>query len=83
MKKKDILHEGSVNHWLSTFTVGEVRWKETTLDRYAADQRVLNYAKTRRPSWMLDWEFTSAFFTAVSTSKAGDIHYIIRVERTK
>lgn len=80
-KPRGKLTEGSVQHWQSTFSVGEVRWKPTTLDRYQRDQRELNGAKSRRVDAMKDWKFVVGLYTAVSSSKAGDIHYLIRVER--
>jgi hypothetical protein len=81
-RRKGQLQDGSVQHWVSTFAVGEVRWKETTLERYQHDQRELICAKSRRPEWMRDWAITVGLFTAVSSSKAGEFYYLIRVERT-
>ena len=82
-RKKGTLVEGSVQHWQSTFAVGEVRWKETTLDRYQHDQQELNGSKSRRVESMKDRVFSVGLFTAVSSSKAGHIAYLIKVERTK
>ena len=73
---------GSVAHQLSTFNVREVRWVETTLEDYAHRQRELNMAKPRRPEHMRVWVFTTQLYTAVSASKAGDIRFMIRLERT-
>lgn len=82
-RKKGSLTEGSVQHWQSTFAVGDVRWKETTLARYKHDQRELNYAKSRRIDAMKDWVFSVRLFTAVSNSAAGQIAYLLKVERTR
>ena len=81
--KKRGLTVGSVQHWQSTFELGEVRWKPTTLERFRHDQRELNGAKSRRVECMKDRTFVVGLYTAVSSSKAGDIHYLVRVERVE
>jgi hypothetical protein len=73
---------GSWNTWLATFEVGERRYVETTLDDYAQQMRTMNTPRSRRPSELAGCEFTTSLFTAVSASSAGDIRYLIAVERT-
>lgn len=81
-KPKGSLTEGSVAHQLSKLDVGEVRWIETTLEHYAHRQRELNAARSRRPEFMREWVLTTHLYTAVSASRAGDIRFLIRLERT-
>jgi hypothetical protein len=66
---------------IEAMEVGDVCYFPTTLDRYQADQRYLNPARSRRPSWMADRVLTCSLFTAVSAGKAGDVRYLIAVER--
>lgn len=73
--------EGSTNDWLATFEIGEVRWLETTLETYARDQRALNVPHSRRPNETQTWCIETMLYTAVSSSKAGDIHYLLKVRR--
>lgn len=77
------MHKRSWNTWLSTFYVGEVRYIETTLDKYPSDMRTINTPKCRRPDIMQGMSFITTLFTAVSASKAGDVRYIIAVERVE
>jgi hypothetical protein len=71
----------SWNSWLLTFELGERRYVDTTLERYASDMRTINTPKSRRPDIMIGLEFETTLFTAVSASKAGDVRYLIAVER--
>jgi hypothetical protein len=73
----------SWNHWLTTFAIGERRYVETTLKTYPAQMRTMNAPRSRRPESISGWEFTSILLTAVATGNAGDIRYLICVERTK
>lgn len=68
--------------WLQTFEVGERRYVECLLADYADAQRQLVYPRSRRSECWRDWEFSSQLFVAVSQSKAGDVRYIVCVERT-
>lgn len=76
------MKSASWNAWLATFTLGERRYVETSLDDYARCMRTLNTPRSRRPPELDGREFTAALFTAVSASKAGDIRYLIAIERT-
>ena len=82
-RKKGELIEGSKQHWLCSFDLGEVRRVETTLSGYAHDQREINLPKARRVPALVDRAFQTGLFTAVSSSKAGSIAFLLRVERTK
>lgn len=75
-------HCGSLNHKLMAMRPRDRIYIETTLDGFAGVQRGVT-AKSRRPSSMNGMEFTCALFTAVSCSKAGDIRYLVAVERTR
>lgn len=77
------MHKGSWNTWLAEFYIGEIRYLETNLDKFSQDMRTINTPKSRRPAAMSDMEFTTQLFTAVSAAKAGDVRYIIAVERIK
>lgn len=80
--KTGTLHKGSINHWLSSMEVGEVRWRATELEWYINDQRSICGVSSRRPERMREWKFSSSLFTAVAASSAGNIQYLLRVERT-
>lgn len=74
-------HYNSLNHKLMAMRHGDRIYVETTLAGFAGVQRGVS-AKSRRPSSMAFMEFSCALFTAVSCSKAGDIRYLVAVERT-
>lgn len=74
--------KGSHNEWLSTFEVGERRYVETTLARYAHTMRTVVAPRSRRPDFMSGMEFSSSLYTAISAAEAGDIRFLICVERT-
>ncbi len=74
------LHKGSWNDRLASMTVGDVCYFPTNLEWYANDMR--SVTSPRRPEAMNGMKFKSQLFTAVSASKAGDIRYLIAVERT-
>jgi len=75
-------HAGSNAHALLQMAVGDRRYIETTIDRWAHDMRQTAVPRTRRPPGLDGWEFESRLFTAVSSSTAGDIRYLICIERT-
>jgi hypothetical protein len=75
-------HRDSLNHKLMAMRPRDRIYIETTLDGFPGVQRGVT-AKSRRPSSMEGMEFTCALFTAVSCSKAGDIRYLVAVERTR
>jgi hypothetical protein len=62
--------------------VGHREYFETTLDNYQAAMRTMNTPKSRRPKELKDKEFKTSLFTAVG-SAAGDVRYLICVERVK
>ena len=66
----------------SMLEVGHREYIETTLDKYAHVMRTVNTPKSRRPKEMADKEFTTTLLTAVG-SNAGDIRYLVCVERIK
>lgn len=74
-------HQTGVGALLATFSIGERRYFETSLDRYPTDQRKYNMAHSRRRGDIAEMVFTTSLFTAVSSSKAGDVRYLICVER--
>lgn len=74
-------NSGSWNDWLSGFEVGERRYVECTLDDYPNRMRIINTPLSRRPASMNEMKFSTELFTGVSASKAGDIRYLICVER--
>lgn len=49
---------------------------------YKRFQRGVGADLARRPDVMKEWRFTTQVFTAVSSSKFGDVRYVICVERT-
>ena len=71
----------TTSQWLTTMAVGERRYVETTLDDYAVLERRVNMPHSRRPEVLKDWVFSTQLFTAVSTKKAGDIRYLVCIER--
>ena len=66
----------------SMLEVSHREYIETTLDKYAHVMRTVNTPKSRRPKEMEGMEFTTTLLTAVG-STAGDIRYLVCVERTK
>ena len=83
MKSRSHPNVGSWNYWLLSFECGERRYLETTLNNYAAKMRTVNTAKSRRPKCLEGREFSASLFTAISSSKAGDVRYLICIERRK
>ena len=49
---------------------------------YKRFQRGVGVDLARRPDVMKGWHFTTHVFTAVSSSKFGDVRYVVCVERT-
>jgi hypothetical protein len=74
---------GSRNAWLESFDIGERRYIETRLERYAADMRGYNTPGTRRPDSLAGRVFTCALITGVAHARAGDIRYLICIERAE
>jgi hypothetical protein len=76
-------HRVSWNAFLaSMLEVGHREYIETTLNNYAHVMRTVNTPKSRRPKEMAGMEFTTTLLTAVG-SNAGDIRYLVCVERIK
>lgn len=75
-------HSGSLNDKLSKLEVGDRAYFETDLSRYSTLQRSVS-AKSRYPEAMRGMEFSTQLFTAVSAARAGDIRYLVCVERVK
>lgn len=67
--------------WLASFTVGEVRYLPTTLDKYNSLQRSIVIPRSRRPDRLAGLEFTTALFTAIAAGDCSDIRYLVAVER--
>jgi hypothetical protein len=61
--------------------VGHRDYIETDLESYAHFMRTVNTPKSRRPEELAGKEFTTKLFTAVG-SNAGDIRYLVCIERT-
>ena len=74
---------GSMNDWLFSFEVGERRWVETTLETYKRDATVYVSPACRRPEPMEGMQFCGSLHTAISAKTAGDITYLLCVERVK
>lgn len=72
----------SWNSFLEGINVGGREYVEVTLENYAQVMRTANTPKSRRPTVLSGKEFTSSFLTAVGT-KAGDVRYLVCIERTK
>lgn len=75
-----------VDSWqglLMQLEVGERRYIETDLAAYNRIMHRLNPPASRRSKGMEGKEFVTNLFTAVSNSKAGDIRYLVCVERKK
>lgn len=77
------LRKNSRNARLVELEVGERFYVECTLETYATTMRTANTPRTRRPAELQGREFTASLFTAVSNSKAGDIRYLVCIERTE
>lgn len=75
-------HANSANARLKALDVGASVWIETTLDRWPRDMSAALVARSRRSPDLAGREFSAGLFTAVSAQRAGDIRYVIRLERT-
>ena len=75
------MKSNSWNAFLASIEVGQRHYIETVLDKYAQVMRTVNTPKSRRPKDLKDMEFSTSLFTAVG-SKAGDIRYLVCIERT-
>lgn len=76
-------HSGSYNAKLLAMTeVGQRQYVEVTLENYAQFMRTANTPKSRRPKGLAGREFTATLLTAVG-SVAGDIRYLVCIERVK
>lgn len=80
-RKKGSFNENGWPAKLAELEVGEHYYIDTTLEGYPAKMRQLNVAHTRRPAILKDRVFATNLFTAVSNSKAGDVRYLICIER--
>lgn len=77
------MHKDSWNAFLASMSeVGMRTYFETTLEDYPRMMRTVNPAKSRRPKELEGKEFSTSLFTAVG-SKAGDVRYLICLERIK
>lgn len=72
---------GSTSDMLKDMQVGDRLYIETTLEDYPGLQRRLNVPHSRRQPHMRNWMLRTALFTAVSASVAGDVRYLVCVER--
>lgn len=80
MKRK--LTAGSVQHQISLMQIGEVKWIETTPDRYAHVQREWNLPKSRRVPATKDAVLVCSVWTAVGPVVGMPPAVLVRVERT-
>lgn len=75
-------NKGSMSAFLLTFEPREQRYIETSLDKYQSTMRKINISMERRVLALQPYKFSTSLFTAVSTSKAGDIRHLICITRT-
>lgn len=75
------IHKGSTTDTIQHMEVGDRLYFETTLAEYPQLQRRLNIPHTRRQPHMKDWMLRTSLFTAVSASVAGDVRYLVCLER--
>lgn len=80
-RKKGALSKDSWNAYLTGMAPGGRRFIETTLESYPTAMHTINTPKFRRPAAMSGMEFSTTLFTAVCASKAGDVRYLICLER--
>ena len=74
--------KGSRNDQLLQMEVGDGQWIETTFADHVQDMKNAIVPRTRRRGELRDREFKTKLYTAVGTA-AGDVRYLIRLERTK
>ena len=74
-------NKGSVNDKLSSLDVGERIYIDTTLERFGKDMRRFHTGKRRWPEILKGREFTTSLLTAITSGKAGDVRYLICIER--
>lgn len=75
-------HQGSWLDFLSKFEPNERYYLEVAFDDYRKTMSMIQSSLTRRPIAMQCMRFSTSLLTAVSASKAGDVRYLICIERT-
>jgi len=73
---------GSSNARLAAMRPGDVHWIETTPKRYATDMNVANVTQSRRTGVPEGAEYRTRLYTAIGPV-AGEVRYLIRLERVK
>ena len=77
-------NEGSLNHWLSSFAVGEVRYREFALDDPRAESTLRSLGSTTRyPDAMKGWVFMGRRSIAVPADDPLVPYVILKVERVR
>jgi hypothetical protein len=82
-RKPNTLIAGSIQYQISQMSIGDVRWIETTLDKYGHVQREWNLAKTRRADALKDFVMCCSVWKANSMKIADDTVILVRIERVK
>lgn len=77
------INKGSSNHTLASMSVGDRIYVETTLVEYPATMRSYVTPKSRRPPELEGRDFNSTLFTCIAAARAGDVRYLVCVERTR
>lgn len=75
-------NKGSWNEILEQLEIGGRHYTEVELSNYKSMQRIINTPTNRRPKSLAGKTFSTQLLTAVSASKAGDVRYLICLERT-
>ena len=75
------MHKASWNAFLLTLEPGQREYIETSLDDYPRLMRAAVTPRSRRPVELAGREFGAQLYTAVGF-KAGDIRYLVCIERT-
>lgn len=80
--KPRVRFRNSARGALAELEVGDYLYIESTYEGYAKLMRALLPPPEKRARPVREWEFTTSMFVAISSSNAGDIRYLVRVERT-
>jgi hypothetical protein len=76
------IRDGSLLGAMKRMRVGDRHYAESTIERYAALQRQVGTYVSRKDAGLGGRKFSTALFTAVSASRAGDVRHLVCIERT-
>lgn len=77
-------HSGNTrNDWLISFEINEKRYIPVTAEEHKKVVKGLHTVFSTRPEHIKHMAFSANLGTVVINSNAGEVHYVVCVERTK